>query len=56
MEAQAAHEREDFLDAEARTRRELEKVVERVAQAEAHQERLRAEVDSARAELTEARG
>jgi chromosome segregation ATPase len=55
LEAQAAREREDFLDAEARTRRELETVVERVAQAEAHQDRLRAEVDSARSELAEAR-
>jgi hypothetical protein len=55
VEAQAAREREDFLDAEARTRRELETIVERVAQAEAHQDRLRTEVDSARAELAEAR-
>jgi chromosome segregation ATPase len=54
-EAQAAHEREDFLDAEARTRRELETVRERFAEAEAHQDRLRTEIHSARAELAEAR-
>jgi hypothetical protein len=55
MEAQAAHEREDLLDAEARARRELEIVRERVAEAEAHQDRLRAEVDSVRAEFAAAR-
>jgi hypothetical protein len=54
VEAQAVREREDFLDAEARTRRELEAVVERVAQAEADRDRLRAEVDSARAEARKA--
>jgi hypothetical protein len=52
VEAQVAHEREDFLDAEARTRRELETVRERAAEA---QERLRAEVDSARAEADQMR-
>jgi hypothetical protein len=55
LEAQAAHEREDFLDAEGRTRCELETVREQIAEAEVHQDRLRAEVDSARAELAEAR-
>ena len=55
MEAQAVHEREDLLDAEARTRRELETVRERVAEAEAHQDRLRAEVDSVRVELAAVR-
>jgi hypothetical protein len=51
MEAQAVH----LLDAEARTRRELETVRKRVAEAEAHQDRLRAEVDSVRVELAAVR-
>jgi hypothetical protein len=55
LEARAAHEREDFLDAEGRTRRELETILERVAQAEMQQDRLRAEVDSAHTDLAEAR-
>jgi hypothetical protein len=45
VEAQAVHEREG-------TRRELET---RVTEAEAQQDRLRAEVDSARDELAESR-
>ena len=49
------HEREDLLDAEARARRELETIRKQVAEAEAHQDRLRAEVDSARTELADAR-
>jgi hypothetical protein len=53
--ARAAQEREDLLNAAGRTRRELETVRERVAEAEAHQDRLRAEVDSVRAELSAVR-
>jgi hypothetical protein len=54
-EAQAAHEREDFLNADGRTRLELETVREQFAVAEALQDRLRAEIDSAHAKLAEAR-
>jgi multidrug resistance efflux pump len=43
------------MDAEARAQRELEKARGRIAEAEAHQDRLRAEIDSARAELAEVR-